>query len=415
MARGPVLLPQGMSISDDVTLGVLIRSVPATIIDQVLDETGRRSVRERALPARFMVYFVMAMTLFFQDSYLEVQRKLFAALRWLSLADWIEVGAGKSAITTARRRLGREPLQRLFERVARPLAGERTRGAWYRGRRLVAWDGTMVDLADEPEIEAAFGRPDGGAPGGCPQMRLFALVETGTRVVFGLAGGPLAAGETELARRLLGQLKPGMLCLADRGLVGGRLWRDAAATGADLLWRVRSNQKFACLRRLPDGSFLSRMNVDSTDPGAGTVPVRVIEYTLKGIPGAEPVYRLVTTILDPEAAPAAELAALYHERWEAETTLGEIKVRLPGRRLMLRSRSVELVWQELYGLALTHFALRELMHEAALAGDRDVDELSFTHTVKVVQSHVVMHGSFPPCAPSGNPDEDHPRDLELPG
>jgi hypothetical protein len=112
----------------------------------------------------------------------------------------------------------------------------------------------------------------------------------------------------------------------------GRLWRDAAATGADLLWRVRSNQKFPCRRRLPDGSFLSEMKVDSTDPGAGTVPVRVIEYTLKGVPGAEPVYRLITTILDAQAAPAPELAALYHERWEAETTLCEIKVRLPGRR-----------------------------------------------------------------------------------
>jgi hypothetical protein len=157
---------------------------------------------------------------------------------------------------------------------------------------------------------------------------------------------------------------------------------------------VRSNQKFPCRRRLPDGSFLSEMKVDSTDPGAGTVPVRVIEYTLKGVPGAEPVYRLITTILDAQAAPA--LAALYHERWEAETTLCEIKVRLPGRRLMLRSRSVELVWQELYGLALTHFALRDLMHEAALVGDCDVDTLSFTNTVKIVQSHVALQGSFPP-------------------
>ena len=404
-----------MSVSEDVTLGVLVRSVPVSIIDQVLCETNRQSVRERALPARFMVYFVMAMTLFFQDSYLEVQRKLFTALRWLSLAEWIEVGAGKSAITTARQRLGREPLQRLFERVARPIAGARTRGAWYRERRLVAWDGTTVDLADEPEIEAAFGRPDGGGAGACPQMRLFTLIETGTRVVFGLAGGPLASGEGELARALLDRLEPGMLCLADRGLVGGRLWRDAAATGADLLWRVRSNQKFPCRRRLPDGSFLSEMKVDSTDPGAGTVPVRVIEYTLEGIPGAEPVYRLITTILDAQAAPAPELAALYHERWEAETTLCEIKVRLPGQRLMLRSRSVELVWQELYGLALTHFALRDLMHEAALAGDCDVDTLSFTNTVKIVQSHVVLHGSFPPCASSRHPDEDHPRDPALPG
>ena len=136
------------------------------------------------------------------------------------------------------------------------------RGAWYRGRRLVAWDGTMVDLADEPEIEAAFGRPNGGGSGAYPQMRLFALVETGTRVVFGLAGGHInETCELSLARNLLGKLTPGMLCLADRGLVSGRLWRDAAATGADLLWRMKSNQKFPCLKRLPDGSFLSEFHV----------------------------------------------------------------------------------------------------------------------------------------------------------
>src|SRR3954453_18147348 len=211
MARGPVLLPQGMSISEDVTLGVLVRGVPVSIIDQVLRETNRQSVRERALPARFMVYFVMAMTLFFQDSYLEVQRKLFAALRWLSLAEWIEVGAGKSAITTARRRLGREPLQRLFERVARPIPGARTRGAWYRGRRLGRHDGRSGRRAGDR------GR---GRPAACPQMRLFTLIETGTRVVFGLAGGPLATGEGELSRALLDRLEAGMLRLGARGLVG---------------------------------------------------------------------------------------------------------------------------------------------------------------------------------------------------
>jgi hypothetical protein len=138
MARGPVILPKGMSISDTVTIGVLVRCVPARIVDEVLKETGRQSLRQRSLPARFMTYYVMAMALYFQDSYLEVQRKLFAGLHWLSLAPWLNVGAGKPAITMARQRLGREPLERLFRRVVRPIAQERTRGAWYRGRRLVA-------------------------------------------------------------------------------------------------------------------------------------------------------------------------------------------------------------------------------------------------------------------------------------
>jgi hypothetical protein len=385
-----------MSISEDVTLGVLVRSVPVSIIDQVLCETNRQSVRERALPARFMVYFVMAMTLFFQDSYLEVQRKLFAALRWLSLAEWIEVGAGKSAITTARQRLGREPLQRLFERVARPIAGARTRGAWYRGRRLVAWDGTTVDLADEPEIEAAFGRPDGGGAGACPQMRLFTLIETGTRVVFGLAGGPLASGEGELARALLDRLEPGMLCLADRGLVGGRLWRDAAATGADLLWRVRGGIVLPCLQRLDDGSYLSRLYPTSQHRRRDRdgLVVRVVEYRLPGVPGGDQVYRLVTTLLDPAAA--RDLAALYHERWEDEAVLKEVKVTLPGGPLMLRSRRPDLVRQELYGLLLTHFAIRQLMYEASCRAPCDPDTLSFVHTVEIIRRNLPFYVAFSP-------------------
>src|SRR3954471_7444188 len=285
--------------------------------------------------------------------------------------------------------------------------GSPARGPAGRGTAGAAWDGTTVDLADEPEIEAAFGRRRGGLSADAPvhpdRNRDAGRLRPGRRPAGDRRGGTGArAARPARARHAVpGRPRP------------GRLWRDAAATGADLLWRVRSNQKFPCRRRLPDGSFLSEMKVDSTAPGAGTVPVRVIEYPLKGVPGAEPVYRLITTILDAQAAPA--LAALYHERWEAETTLCEIKVRLPGRRLMLRSRSVELVWQELYGLALTHFALRDLMHEAALVGDCDVDTLSFTNTVKIVQSHVVLQGSFPPCASSRHPDEDHPRDPALPG
>jgi hypothetical protein len=333
-----------------------------------------------------------------------VQRKLFAALRWLSLAEWIEVGAGKSAITTARRRLGREPLQRLFERVARPIAGARTRGAWYRGRRLGRHDGRSGRRAGDRGRRRRRGGLSADAPVHPDRNRDAGRLRPGRRPAGDRRGGTGArAARPARARHAVpGRPRP------------GRLWRDAAATGADLLWRVRSNQKFPCRRRLPDGSFLSEMKVDSTDPGAGTVPVRVIEYTLKGVPGAEPVYRLITTILDAQAAPAPELAALYHERWEAETTLCEI-TRCACRGGALRSRSVELVWQELYGLALTHFALRDLMHEAALAGDCDVDTLSFTNTVKIVQSHVVLQGSFPPCASSRHPDEDHPRDPALPG
>src|SRR3954447_20427893 len=212
MARGPVLLPQGMSISEDVTLGVLVRGVPVSIIDQVLRETNRQSVRERALPARFMVYFVMAMTLFFQASYLEVQRKLFAALRWLSLVDR---GRGRQERDHDGPPAARPGTAAAVVRTGRPADRRR---ADPRGVVPRAPPGT-ARRSIWPTSRRSRPRSAGGA-GACPQMRLFTLIETGTRVVFGLAGGPLATGEGELARALLDRLEPGMLCLADRGLVG---------------------------------------------------------------------------------------------------------------------------------------------------------------------------------------------------
>src|SRR3954469_4465568 len=213
MARGPVLLPQGMSISEDVTLGVLVRGVPVSIIDQVLRETNRQSVRERALPARFMVYFVMAMTLFFQASYLEVQRKLFAALRWLSLVDR---GRGRQERDHDGPPAARPGTAAAVVRTGRPADRRR---ADPRGVVPRAPPGT-ARRSIWPTSRRSRPRSAGGGAGACPQMRLFTLIETGTRVVFGLAGGPLATGEGELARALLDRLEPGMLCLADRGLVG---------------------------------------------------------------------------------------------------------------------------------------------------------------------------------------------------
>ena len=189
-----------------------------------------------------------------------------------------------------------------------------------------------------------------------------------------------------------------MLCLADRGFIGFDLWRRASASGADLLWRVKANQVLPCRQPLADGSCLSRLYASRKHRrhDQGGVTVRVIEYRLDGVPGAEPRYRLITTILDPTAAPAAELAALYHERWEHESSFSELKVKLPGRRLILRSQRVDLVEQELYGLLLAHFALRSLMHEARRKAGCDPDQLSFIHTVRVVRRDLPFHAAFSP-------------------
>ena len=248
---------------------------------------------------------------------------------------------------------------------------------------------------------AAFGVP--GASRGAsafPQLRFVALVENGTHVLFGARLGRYAEGETTLAHAVLAALRPGMLCLADRQFFGHALWLAATATGTDLLWRVKHNLRLPREAVLTDGSYLTTVypsNKDRRHRRAG-VRVRVVEYRLEGVAGAEPLYRLVTTILDAAQAPAAELAALYHERWEIEGALAELKTQLRGARVVLRSKTPELVRQEFWGLLLAHFAVRGLMHEAALKADEDPDRLSFSHAVRVVRRKLPL---FAALSPSG--------------
>jgi hypothetical protein len=408
-------LAGGRRLSDYVTLGVLSLTVPTALVDEVLAETGRQSRRYRQLPARLVVYYVMALALFAQASSGEVLRCLLEGVRWLR---WRGEGvrlASKAALTKARVRLGPAPLRLLYGRIARPLAPATVPGAWYRGRRLVSLDGTTLEVPDTPDLEARFGRPKASrGTSSFPQLRLLGLMEIGTRALFRVVFDRYDVGEVTLAGRILDQLQAGMLCLADRGFVGFALWQAASATGADLLWRVRRNQRLPCWQRLPDGSYLSRLHASAKDrrQDRNGLVVRVIEYRLTGLPKAEPLYRLITTLLDPLAAPAAELAALYHERWEAETAFAELKVTLPGDRLMLRSRRVDLVEQELYGLLLVHFALRRLMVEASQQTGGDPDTLSFLHTVQVVRRHLPFHAAFSPSAPSA---DDRPDPAGDPG
>ena len=401
MARTAARLPDGTRISDHVTLGVLTTTVPAALIDAVLAETGRQSQRYRRLPARLVVYYVMALALYAQASYGEVLRCLVEGVRWLRLSGTDPALADKSAICRARTRLGPAPLKALFARIAAPFATPDTPGAWYGGRRLVSLDGTTIDLPDTPDLAERFGRPPASrGQSGFPQLRLLTLAETGTHALFAVALDRYTTSEVGLAPPLLARLQPGMLCLADRAFAGFELWRTAAASGADLLWRVRRNQVLPCCERLPDGSYLSRLYASPKQRrhDEGGLVVRVIDYRLEGIVDAEPLYRLVTTLLDPVAAPAPELAALYHERWESESTFAELKVTLPGERLMLRSRRADLVEQELYGLLLVHFALRRLMHEASQRAGCDPDQLSFVHAVRIVRRHLPFHAAFSPSA-----------------
>ena len=375
---------------------------PPELVDWVVAEAGRVEQRHRLLPARVVVYYVLAMALFADASYEEVMRALVEGLSWAS--GWRQVWEvpAKGSIFKARSRLGRDPLRLLFEAVARPLASEATRGAFYREWRLMSLDGTCLDVADTPANEQEFGRPgssrrEGG--GAFPQLRLVALSETGTHAICAAAMGPLTSSENELADALLTGLQPGMLCLADRGFYSFERWRNARTTGAQLLWRVRSNMVLPREQQLADGSYLTRIYANQPDQRARRdgEPVRVVEYQVDdGLSDPEQRYRLLCTILEPDQAPASELGVLYHERWEIENALDELKVHQRGPRVVLRSKAPDGVYQEAYGYLCTHYAIRRLMHDAALHGDLDPDRLSFTRSLRAARRSARTQPGFSP-------------------
>jgi hypothetical protein len=348
------------------------------------------------------VYYVLAMALFADSSYEEVMRALVEGLAWAS--GWRQVWEvpAKGSIFKARSRLGRDPLRLLFEAVARPLASETTRGAFYRQWRLMSLDGTCLDVADTVANEQEFGRPgssrrEGG--GAFPQLRLVALSETGTHAICAAALGPLSSSENTLADELLGALEPGMLCLADRGFYSFQRWQNARQTGAQLLWRVKSNMVLPREQQLSDGSYVTRIYADQPNQRAQRdgEQVRVVEYQLDdGLSDAEQRYRLLSTILSPEQAPAAELGPLYHERWEIENALDELKVHQRGPRVVLRSKAPDGVYQEAYGYLCTHYAIRRLMHDAALSSDLDPDRLSFTRSLRAARRSARTQPGFSP-------------------
>jgi hypothetical protein len=404
MARTVASLPAGSRITDYISLGVIAKTFPLAAVRSALEKTEKVSVRQRDLPAHVVVYYVIALALYMRSSYREVLRCLLEGIQWLRDPTVNLKVAGKSGISQARTRLGWEPLRQLHDAIIQPIAVKGTKGAWYRRWRVVSLDGSTLDVADEKANEEAFGRP--GASRGSsayPQIRFVSLVENGTHVLFGSQLADYHTGEITLAKQVLPRLRRGMLCLADRNFFGFALWKQARATGADLLWRVKKNMRLACDKRLPDGSYLSRIYPSERDWRHKTngIVVRVLDYQLEGVVGSEPLYRLVTTILDYAKAPAKELAALYHERWEIETALDELKTHLRGSKIVLRSKTPDLVRQEFYGFLMAHFAIRGLMHEAALKANEDPDRLSFLHAVRVVRRKLAVYRAIPPSAQEG--------------
>lgn len=399
MARTRKELPAKVDVAHLISTGVLASVCPRPLIDEVLEETGRGSQRNRLLPAPAVVYYVMALALWREAPLEEVLRVVCEGLQWLGGGQADAVQASKSAISQARTRLGPEVMQRLAQRVLRPLAAPGAPGAWYRGLRLMALDGSGMDVADERANAEFFGYPTATrGQSAFPQARLLGLVECGTHVIVAAGIAPYARSEKAMATELLpGWLSKDMLLMADRGFYSFKLWTLASDSGAALLWRVSSTLKLAAQQVLSDGSYLSTV-FDSED-GARRHgrTVRVIEYTLSD--SATPTqdsYRLVTNLLEPEQAPGQELAALYHERWEIEGVFDEFKTHLRASSTVLRSKTPELVQQEMWGLLLAHFAIRQLMAQAAWQRELDPDRLSFSHAVRVVKRKMPQAAAVPP-------------------
>jgi hypothetical protein len=387
-----------------IDFDALPTAFPERDVEAVLTELNRAGTRRRKLPACETVYLIIGLGLMVSTGAKRVLRRLIDQVR--DRQGVVDAPlASEAAIHKARRRIGYEPLELLFERTARPLALKRTRGAWFRGRRVVTLDGSTLQVQDSPANVRAFGRPGTAtAPAAWPLIRFVMLVENGTRAAFGAAMGSWHTGESTLARKVIGRLGGGMLCLADRLFFSYVLWNQSLETGADLLWRVPKTLKLARLRVYSDRSYLSRIHPPKRGPLRRNEPllVRVVEFTATVRKRSEH-YRVITSILDPRAASALELAQLYARRWTIETALRELKTSMRGSRVLLRSRVPELVRQDFWGLMLAYFGVRSLMHEAALEEDIEPREISFVHALDVIIRRLPQAVPFSPSGEAALP------------
>ena len=413
----------GGRLTDWISVGVLAGSVPRDVVDEAVVVCGRQAQRsDGKLPPHVMVFFAMALALFADEDYEGVLARLAEPLTGWGCWDGRWSMPGSAGITQARQRLGPDVLREVFQRVARPVCSVLTRGAWLAGRRLVSIDGCEFDVPDSPANAAAFGYAGGAGRSAFPKVRLVSLVETGSRAPIGAVLGPITGkglGEVSLARALFDRLEPGMLLLADRNFYGWSLWCAAVDTGADLLWRVSVGGScdidLPVVRTLPDGSYLTVLYAarmrgperdrilaaartgDDFDQQRARI-ARVVEYevTDRGGPGRPEPICLLSTILDPVEAPAHVLAEGYHQRWEHETGNDQLKTHLRGPGRILRSKSPDMIRQEIYGYLLTHHAISTLICRAATEADIDPDQIKFLRTVRILRRRITDPAAFSP-------------------
>lgn len=391
-------------LGDRVSVGLLARAFPRSMVESVIEASGRRERRVRMLPAWLVVYYTLALALFMDMGGRRVMRKLAGTMSWAARGVTVAVPS-EEALSRARARLGPEPLRLLFEQAAGPLARASAPGGFWRGRRVLGIDGTTLDTQDTAANWDRFGGPGtasvaGGAlAGGFAQVRVLALAECGTRAVIAARLGSYGTSEKALTIELLPLLGPGMLVLADRNFPGHDLWGRAAATGADLLWRAGSAFALPVREVLADGTYLSELAPprDKRRAGAGPITVRVVEYHLLAGDGSPTeTFALLTTLLDPQDAPAAELAELYHARWQIENAFAALKSQLKGDGVVLRSKTPDGVEQEVWALLCTYHAIREVICAAAELTDRDPLRISFVDALDAVRGPVGDPAAFPP-------------------
>ena len=405
---------QSGRLTDHVALGVLSSVIHRDIIDDVIRESGKREARSRLLPAHVVVYYVLALNLFFGEAYEEVMRQLVNGLRFLG--NWRDhwTVPSTSAISQARTRLGEAPVKLLFQRIAVPMARAGTRGAWFHGLRLMAIDGVVLDVPATPANDEAFGRSGNDtATSPFPQVRLVALGECGTHAVVDAAMGGIGTGEQTLAEELIARFTPGTLVLADRNFYSYQAWQQACATGAALLWRVSATLSLPVLEWLPEGSYRSmvinpkirgrRREALLAAAAAGAeldpaqaIPVRVVEYMIENRSGSGELFCLITNLPGHEFAPAVELAHAYSQRWEIELSFDEIETHQTGQHRVLRSKTPDLAKQEIWSLLLTHYAIRHVMKDAADTAGTDPDDLSFIRSYRAIRRQVSNQAGFSP-------------------
>jgi hypothetical protein len=418
--------PEGW-LPDRVSVGALTRAFPPEVVDRVVATTDTREIRRRLLPARLVVYFVLALWLFRGPNcgYGRVMVKLVEALyhrrRGQQLLDgvldpdgWVDAGEGRrwrppniSSLSRARTRLGADPLHMLFEQVAGPVGAPDAAGVFCCGLRVVSMDGSSTDVPDTKENDEYFGRPSNATRAGAfPQVRWVVAAESGTGALIGAAIGAYTVGEQSLARDLLGVFGPGMLVLADRNFLSHTLARDVLATGAHILWRASASFRLTPIAVLADGSYLAQLHPRHQADGP-PITVRVIEYTVHTSPingggaGAGPndedtddedtseLFCLVTDLLEPETYPALDLAGAYPMRWGCETVIGHHKTDMGAGKAVLRSKEPEGVAQEMWALFAVYQAIHTLIGTAVDAIGVPPDQISFPHALAAATDSVM--------------------------